>query len=280
MNENTNTFQPPHGGFFHARKGEEKSKMKYASCWKELEEIEVLAIADVHVGSPESKLKKLIDVIQSASEQTFFIFLGDILDNAIIDSVSDVYAQTMSPEEALHLFSNLLDLCGGRVLGVVSGNHELRTRKRVGVDILGVVCEEKKVPYSPNILVLDVAVGMNARRGSRRRVQYTIACGHGYSSARGIGAKVTANGRIIDVIMNADIYLTAHTHQPSVVKLARFEADTRNKRLFQREAFLVTVPSWVGYEHYAAQKFMHPTAEGYISLTLSGTEKKISVEIK
>ncbi len=234
----------------------------------------------MHIGSPQSKFSELKEILKSLGENDYVVFLGDVIDNAIIDSVSDIYEQTMNPEQALYAFTEILDICKDRVIGVVSGNHEERTRRRVGVDLLAVVCKERNIAYSQDILVLDIAVGEGASRGSRRRAQYTVVCGHGYSSARGIGAKVTASGRIIDVITNGDIYMTAHTHQPGVVKISRFEADTRNKKIQQREAFLITVPSWVGYETYAAQKFMHPAAKGYVELELSGTEKKVQVLIR
>jgi len=254
--------------------------VQYNSIWVKNDNFKLLGIADVHIGSPQSKFSELKEILSNLSENGYVVFLGDVIDNAIIDSVSDVYEQTMNPEQALSVFTQLLDICKDKILGVIAGNHEERTRRRVGVDLLSVVCKERNIPYSQDILVLDVAVGEGVCRGSKRRVQYTVVCGHGYSSARGIGAKVTASGRIIDVITNGDIYMTAHTHQPGVVKIARFEADTRNKRIQQREAFLITVPSWVGYENYAAQKFMHPSAGGYVEVQLSGTEKKVQVIIK
>ena len=222
----------------------------------------------------------MLDTIAKADENTYFILLGDILDNAIKDSIGDIYNQEMSPHEAFEQAIGLFEQAKGRVLGVIEGNHEARTRKQVGVDVLGLLCEERHIPYSNDILVLDIAVGTHAPRGIKRRVQYTFVCGHGYSASRSIGGKITANGRIIDVVTNGDIYVTAHTHQPSILKLARFEADTRNKKIQQREAFLITVPSWVGYENYAAQKFMHPSANGYVELELSGTEKKVQVLIR
>lgn len=254
--------------------------MEYTACWLKEDAVRVIGIADVHVGSPQSRLRELKTFIEQNKDSAFFVFLGDVIDNAIVDSVSDIYEQTMNPEHALFEFYQLLDLVPGRVLGIVSGNHEERTKRRVGVDLLKVVAQQKSIAYSEDILVIDLSVGNSASRGSKRRIQYTIAVGHGYSSARGIGAKITGNGRIIDVITNADIYLTAHTHQPSIVKAARFEADTRNKKLFLREFYLVTVPSWLGYEHYAAQKFMHPSALGYIEIVLSGVKKDITVSVK
>mgnify|MGYP001316309137 CR=1 FL=1 len=254
--------------------------MLYTSFWHQKDRAKLVAIADVHIGSPQSRLKKLIDILQSLGEDTFLVFLGDIIDNAIIDSISNIYEQSMNPETALYEFIQLLDICQNRVLGIVSGNHEDRTYKKVGVDLPRLICKQRNIPYSEDILILDLQVGTRAKDSSKHRVQYTIVCGHGYSSARGIGAKVTANGRLIDIVTNGDVYLTAHTHQPSVVKIARFEADTRNKKIFQRESFLVTAPSWVGYESYAAKKFMHPAAKGYIVIELSGMKRDIAVEMR
>lgn len=254
--------------------------MQYSSMWIREEKARILGIADVHIGSPQSNFSKLKTILSNLGENDYVVFLGDVLDNAIVDSVSDIYEQTMNPEQALYAFTEILDICKDRVIGVVSGNHEERTRRRVGVDLLAVVCKERNIAYSQDILVLDIAVGEGANRGSKRRVQYTVVCGHGYSSARGIGAKVTASGRIIDVITNGDVYLTAHTHQPSILKLARFEADTRNKKIQQRNFYLITVPSWIGYENYAARRFMHPSAEAYVEIQLSGLEKHVEVRMR
>jgi hypothetical protein len=62
-----------------------------------------------------------------------------------------------------------------------------------------------------------------------------------------------------------------------VLKLARFEADTRNKKIQRRDFYLITVPPWTGYEHYAAQRFMPPSAGGYVEIQLSGMQKNISI---
>lgn len=186
----------------------------------------------------------------------------------------------MNPEQALHVFAELLDICKDKVIAVINGNHEERTKRRVGVDLLSVLCKERNITYSQDIAVIDIQVGTHARIRGSKRIQYTIVCGHGYTAARTIGGKITANGRLVDVVVNGDIYLTAHTHQPSIVKISRLEADTRNKKIMEREAFLITVPSWVGYEHYAAKKFMHPSAGGHIEIMLSGLKKNVQITVK
>lgn len=256
------------------------SGVRYETKWIQEKAITIVGLGDIHIGSPKSRAKEVRKLIEGSDSQTYFIFLGDVIDNAIIDSVSDVYMQTKNPQTALAEFADLLKLAKDRVLCVVSGNHEERTRRRVGVDLLEIVCNDLGIPYENDIFVLDLAVGDGVQgRGSARRSQYTIVIGHGYSGARSTGAKISANGRIIDVISNADIYLTGHTHQPSVVKLSRFEVDTRNKKLLEREIFLITVPAWIDYEQYAARKFMHPNAKGIVQVKLSGVEKQIEVKL-
>ncbi len=129
--------------------------------------------------------------------------------------------------------------------------------------------------------MLDLSVGTGkSGRGSKRRSNYILVIGHGYTSARTVGGKITGNARIADIVVDGDIYITGHTHQPSVVKLNRFITDRRNKNLQNHEYYLVTIPAWLGYEEYAARKFMQPTASGILQITLHGDTKERLVEIK
>jgi len=266
------------GAFFMPERG---IGLKYSHTWIKEKSIKIIALGDIHLGSPQSKVLEVAKLIEKSDDKTYFIFVGDVIDNAIIDSVSNVYEQTQSPQKALSGFAELLKLTKGRTLAVVSGNHEERTRRRVGVDLLEVVCSDLSVPYENDIFALDVSVGNGkSGRGSAGRSSYSIVIGHGYTAARTTGGKITANGRIIDVISNADIYITGHTHQPSIVKTSRFEIDSRNKKLMRREMYLITIPAWLGYEKYAARKFMHPGALGVIEIELSGANRYKHIEVR
>lgn len=254
-------------------------RLNYAHYFIEGKAVRIIPLGDIHIGSPQSRIKDVIKIIESADENVRFIFAGDVIDNALRDSVSDIYEQTANPHEALKAFSQLLDLAKGKVLGVISGNHEYRTKKRVGVDILELLCEERRVPYAEDILVLDIAVGGQASYGSRKRLDYLIAIGHGYSSSRTPGGKINANSKIRDVVINCDIYITGHTHQPSVHKEAYFEADRRNKKLLLRERYLLTIPAWLDYESYAARRFYAPSSPGLAMIELSGQKREIIIKL-
>jgi len=235
----------------------------------------------MHIGSPQSRFKDLEKIIQRAPPDTYFIFAGDMIDNALRDSLGDVYSAIKNPQESLKELYSLLKDYKNRILGVVSGNHEYRTKKRVGIDPLSFYCSDLNIPYSSDILVLDLSVGTGkSGRGSKRRSNYILVIGHGYTSARTVGGKITGNARITDVVVDGDIYITGHTHQPSVVKLNRFITDRRNKNLQNHEYYLITIPAWLGYEEYAARKFLQPTASGIVQITLHGDTREKLVEIK
>lgn len=247
------------------------------------EEVLLYAIGDLHIGAETVDIDVVKNYIRELAqeENAYFVFLGDLIDNAIIDSVGNVYKETESPHDALLNVVHILDMLRGRVLGIVSGNHEDRTTKKVGVDLLGLIAEERGIPYSSSILALIVAVNEGkARQSSLRRTCYNVVVGHGYGGGRTPGGKVNMASKLMEVITNADIYITGHTHMPAWTKHAHFEIDNRNKKLYLREKHLVTVPAFLGYEEYASKKFMAPTPFACVKIILDGMQKGIRVEVR
>lgn len=249
--------------------------MEYWHLVFEGEELCLVPLGDLHIGSPYSRVEEALKIIMKADDNTRFLLAGDIIDNALRDSVSDIYEQTQSPHQALKAFVQLLDLAEGKVIGVISGNHELRTKKRVGIDILELLCEERHIPYSEDILVLEIAVKGPRAYGSKRRVDYVIAVGHGYTSARTAGGKVNANARIRDVIEDCDVYITGHVHQPFCWKESYYVVDKQNKRLRLKDRVFVNIPAWVGSEPYAIRRFYRPSSSGLITIILSGKKHEV-----
>lgn len=253
--------------------------MRYAHLEVEGEEITIIPLGDLHIGSPHSYISEAVQLIESSGDNVYFLFAGDVIDNALRDSISDIYEQTQNPHQALMAFTQLLDLAKGRVLGVVSGNHELRTKRRVGVDILELLCEERHIPYAEDILVLDIAVKGPRAYGSKRRIDYVIAMGHGYSNARTVGGKVNANARIRDVIEDCDVYITGHVHQPVCWGEGYHVVDKQNKRLRLKNRTLVIIPAWVGSEAYAIRRFYRPSVSGLATIKLSGKKHEVTATI-
>ena len=72
--------------------------------------IDILPLADVHVGSEEADInyiKFLINAVRD-NESTFAILGGDLIDCALKGSVSDVYSATMNPQKQMDYVLDLL----------------------------------------------------------------------------------------------------------------------------------------------------------------------------
>jgi len=240
--------------------------------------IDLIPLGDIHIGSPTSRASEALDLISKAGSNARFLFLGDVIDNALRDSVSDTYKQTGSPGECLRGFIQLLNAAGDRLWGVVSGNHEDRTTRRVGVDLLELICSEREIPYSSGMLVVDVSVGRRAP-SDERGYNYLIVAGHGSGGGRTPGGRVNAANRLANVVPGADIYLTGHTHQPATWKDSYFYADRHNKRIMQRDRHHLVVPAWLGYEEYAEKRFYSPSAFMEQRIFLNGAQRQIRIEI-
>jgi len=240
--------------------------------------IHLIPIGDIHIGSPNSRSTEALDLISKAGRNARFLFLGDVIDNALRDSVSDTYKQTGSPGECFRGFLQLLNAAGDRVWGVVSGNHEDRTSRRVGIDLLEVVCNEREVPYSSGVIVIDATVGRRAP-SDERGYNYLIVAGHGNGGGSTPGGRVNAANRLANVVPGADIYLTGHTHQPATWKDAYFYADRHNKRIVRRDRHHLVIPAWTGYEEYAEKRFYAPSAFAQQRIYLDGSTRQIRIEI-
>ena len=249
----------------------------YKHVWIKKDQVTLISLADLHLGSPASRFKEFKQFLMERKDD-YFILLGDLVDNALIDSLSNIYDQEFGPQKAVEKVVEYLKPVRDHILCAVAGNHEERTRRKVGIDIMKDICDRLKIPYSNSIFVLDISVG-HCRYGSARRMNYTITCAHGYSSARTTGAKANSIEELAKIVSNSDVYMLAHTHQALAFPKHRYLIDRRNKKLIEQTYWLVNVPPWVGYENYAARKLLTPPAPIVTQLKLSGKQKKILVEM-
>jgi len=252
--------------------------MKLISRYFPLKFINIHPLADLHIGAPESFFEKAILKIERSGENDFFVLAGDLVNNDTRTSVGDVHSQVLTIEEQFESVRRLLKKHKNKILGVISGNHEQRTEKATGINPLELICRDLGIEYDDNILILDISVGTHGK-GSLKRYNYVLVMGHGYTSARTMGGKINANARLMNVINNADIYITAHTHSPSLSFEDYFEVDKRNKQLTAKTRGLVVIPAFLGYSKYAEQKFLQPTSyvDVVINLVGGGKEKKVRI---
>lgn len=239
----------------------------------------IICVGDLHIGSVYSKYKKAEEILdkECKNKNTYIAFLGDLADYAVLGSKGDVYSASMTPEQQKREVKRLLNKYKDRTLIVVEGNHEYRIRRNVGISDVADWCYENGVPYTKDIGFILLYV---ATKGyGHGKALFKLAVSHGYTGARTIGGRITANGRLTEIIEDADIYITGHTHQPSVTCHQRYAYDHQNRQLAAHTYYLLTIPSFVDYEEYAAKKFMQPSGSCMIHIFLSVAQKKKKISI-
>ena len=132
---------------------------------RDAEFADIYFLHDIHFGSElfnEQKWKALKKKIQD-NELAYVCWIGDIMENAIPNSKSDMFTQKHSPARQKEWATQELFDLRHKTLSVVAGNHEHnRTTKVSGLYPLYDICMlagvDKK--YRDTIAYLDIGVGL------------------------------------------------------------------------------------------------------------------------
>ena len=110
----------------------------------EFKSIKVLALSDFHIGDSLCNLKLIRQVLDEVkkSNNTFIILNGDLMNNSIKNSVSSIYDEELSPMQAIVKLCDLLEPVKDRILVIHPGNHEWRSYKEDGIDIIRLVARQ------------------------------------------------------------------------------------------------------------------------------------------
>lgn len=222
-------------------------------------EIIVYLIADVHAGSAQCNLDKFKEVINEVRgiKNAYIILNGDLIDNALKDSVSFEY-DGLSPSSSINIVCEILKPVADKILCINTGNHEYRTKKASDIDpnlliatLLGV-----KDKYSPGASVLFVPLDNAPKKGVS--TLFTVFCYHGAGGGTKVGSKAN---KVQDMskICQADIYMMSHVHLPMVFKEDYLEIDKVNYRVRQRTRTFVISNSFLDYGGYGEKKGFTPT---------------------
>lgn len=213
--------------------------------------VKLYAVADVHIGARECDLDGFSAFLKriEGEPDSYLVIVGDMLNNGIRDSVTNVYEETMPPRAQVDLAAELLEPVKGRILAAVGGNHEQRSVKAVDLDPLFQVFSILRIPevYRQNFAFVRVIL----ERGGTRD-HYALYLTHGKTANKQRRFAQSA-------IEGVDAVIAAHTHNGSVEKHARMVLSTRNA-ISVKPLISMTATSWLKYGGYAARGQIIPSA--------------------
>jgi len=179
----------------------------------EFKKLRIKPLSDVHYGNPLFSKKHFLGVVASIKvEPNVFTFLnGDMCESSIKTSKGEIYKQVGSPQDQRDWIIEQLYPIKDRILGVTTGNHEVRIWNEVGVDITKDIAEALGVPYRPSGMLLKLSFGEGNNSTKGKPYVYWGYFTHGYGGARTKSAKAVKVERTATWI-HADWYAMSHDH--------------------------------------------------------------------
>lgn len=227
-----------------------------------LPNLEVNIAADWHIGDRNckmSEIKALIEKVKN-SPVDYLILNGDLMNNATKTSVSDCYAELIPPMTQISMLKELLEPVKDKILFATCGNHEARTYRESGIDLMAILCNDLGIisRYAREGGVLYVNFGKQSHYNARK-VSYSFFITHGTGGGRKEGAKAI---RLADMasIVDTDIYIHSHTHLPFVMKEDFFRTDNHAHRVIPVTHLFVNSSAQLDYGGYGQTFEFKPSA--------------------
>jgi predicted phosphodiesterase len=247
----------------------------------EIKTLELVCISDSHIGDPCANEQALMKQIRYVEEtpNCYAIVNGDIMNNAIKSGKSDTYTEVLSPMEQIVKAVLTLKPIANKVLAITQGNHERRTAKESGIDLMKLIAMELGIEdkYSDGMAFIFLRFGELSSHDHYRKVPYTILVTHGNGGGKTVGAKANRLADLVS-IADADVYLYGHTHQNMAFKEGFMRVDWHNNQLTMVDRLFVNSGAFLDWGGYAEQNQYRPSAIAPPHIYLSGYKREMWVK--
>lgn len=239
----------------------------------ELEQVNLYAVGDTHVGSAacqEDKIKRLVKKI-AEDPNGYIIGLGDFIEAiSYSDKRFDAgeLAQPISPEHVTNpfytqalRFVKLFEPVKDRFLAVVAGNHEHKALQQSHFDATAIIAERLGCAY---LGAADCSGWLRIRLTSAGKVRNTvnIFALHGYGGVNGNKAEQLAGRK------DADLIMMGHTHKAMATPATVEYLDAAGQERTKTRWFIVC-PPMTDKASYAARIGANETFTGYAKVRIT-----------
>lgn len=246
---------------------------------KDADIIEVIPISDWHIGDSNCNLCAIDEQVSYIKEHdnVFCVLNGDLCNNATKTSVSDIYSEKLTPLQQIQLVVEKLQPIKHKILAVTSGNHENRTYKKEGMNLSEIYVRELGLTdvYCSTGVLLFLSFGVSRRYKTASRKEtpstFVIYITHGSGGGKKEGSKVLALADLASIV-DADIYIHAHTHLPMIMRENFFRVDVQHKSVKNVDKLFINSASTLNYGGYSEQFSMKPCSQNYPHIYLKCVE--------
>lgn len=248
-----------------------------------ISELKIEIFADCHLGSKVcdySLIQERIKRVQK-EENTYALILGDLINNSTKTSVGDCYEDPLSPMDQMKLVITTFEPIKDKIIGIVSGNHERRTYKTDGIDLMWLFAKELNLidKYDYVACLLFIRFGKMNSHYSNKKYCTSLYMSHGDGQGgRTIGGK--ANGlQRRGQIVNASIIVTGHTHAPLTFRDAYYEINYGTSSVKLKDQLFINASACLGYENYAEQVGLRPSPTKSPTIIIRGGKDDVLTDV-
>ena len=247
---------------------------------KDLKSIELHTLADLHLGDSHCNHAEIQRQIKAIKDNpiAYCILNGDLMNNATKTSISDSYAENLTPMQQIGQAVELLTPIKDKILSIQSGNHEKRTYNKEGIDLTEIVARELRLTdrYSKTGNLIFIRFGWDGNHG--RKQWYSVYANHGSGGGRKEGAKAI---RLADMasIVDADVYIHSHTHLPMIMKEGFFRVNATASVVTNVTKLFVNTSSTLDYGGYGEAFEFKPNSIDTPIIYLDGTRKRADARL-
>lgn len=246
-----------------------------------LDTVKLYPISDLHLGDGNTDLKMFRALVNTIKDTDNFytVLVGDLINNAVVGSVSNSYEDTLTPHQQKRQLIEELKPIKDKILAVVPGNHEYRSRKTTDTHIIYDICDSLNIldRYCDDEAVVKLSFGK--RNINNRRQCYSLYLTHGSGGGKRPGSAIN-NIEMAALSVNADVFIFGHYHKKIAYKNQYRNIDLNNNIITERERLFIVSSHWAEFfGGYAARGMFVPSAKGSVPITLYAKEKYFEATI-
>ncbi len=254
----------PKNWSYHIGKSEEGITQPYILCQLPnfKGKIKIALLFDVHFGNHAHKHEKFLKYLQwiKNDPNVYAIIGGDLLENALDDGRGMTYDQTENPQTQFDMMLKFLAPIAHKILCATTGNHEERTSKKTGFDIMKALADRLEIPYFSGPIWLSIMANTK---------KWNLFVQHGRGNSQTKGGKMNMANRPKKFTGLIHFFISGHVHDAVAENETVITDDPINCRLVYMEQWTIIAPAFLGWEDtYAYRAGYPPPARGGVAVEL------------
>lgn len=250
--------------------------MKYKHIDLPLKRVRLWPLGDWHWGSRQCLsrfVREIVAEIQKDPESRW-VGMGDLMENALLESKGDVYMQEKTPEEQIDEIVELLEPIADKCLYMIPGNHEERTKRQVGIHPSKIIADmlstpEHKIPFCSHSVLLTLNLTKVRVSGCKSFLCYFH---HNRGGGSTFGGKINRATKLRQIVPTADATFSAHMHITSRIPHTWYTAGRQH--LQRRTGYDYIIGSSLFWtESYAEEKALPPSSVEQAVVTFVGGKR-------